>query len=164
MDDCACWWCSHPGMTAEAYREHLRGIIDRRGWAVQSVLGTRTRAPFSYTVGLTGRGLPELVLTGREWQDAGPVLHGAAQYTVDEVEVRAGEVMHLGELHLEAVEVEHPEAHLLAAVALYGPGVRAVQMVWADERGRLPWERGHRGGRGGQPVLGRRSSPWRGTG
>jgi hypothetical protein len=46
--------------------------------------------------------------------------------------------------------------HLLTAVALHGPAVRGLQMVWADDRSRWPWERGFRGRRGGQPVLGPR--------
>jgi hypothetical protein len=57
------------------------------------------------------------------------------------------------------VALPHPEAHLLTAVELYGHEVRALQLVRADDRGRWPWERGHRGGRGGQPVLGPRAGP-----
>jgi hypothetical protein len=37
--------------------------------------------------------------------------------------------------------------------------VRGLQMVWADDRDRWPWERGFRGRRGGQPVLGPRTTP-----
>lgn len=40
---------------------------------------------------------------------------------------------------VEVVEVEHPDAHLYAAVAFYGDRVRALQLVWADRRGRWPW-------------------------
>jgi hypothetical protein len=42
-------------------------------------------------------------------------------------------------------------------VDLYGPSVRALQVVHADGRGHWPWDRGYRGVRGGQPVLGIRA-------
>lgn len=38
---------------------------------------------------------------------------------------------------VEMVEVEHPEAHLLYAGAIFGE-VSALQAVWADELGRRP--------------------------
>ncbi|MGV0838318.1 DUF4262 domain-containing protein [Mycolicibacterium thermoresistibile] len=40
---------------------------------------------------------------------------------------------------------------------LFGPQVRALQLVWADDRGRWPWERGWMHGRRKQPVLGVRA-------
>jgi hypothetical protein len=60
-------------------------------------------------------------------------------------------------LRVEFVELPHPDAHLHTAVQLYGPAIRAVQAVWADDRGRWPSQRGFRGARGGQPVLGPRA-------
>ena len=50
-------------------------------------------------------------------------------------------------------------AHLVIAIEFYGPGIRALQLVHADDRGHWPWEMGYRGVRGGQPVLGVRASP-----
>ena len=41
--------------------------------------------------------------------------------------------------------------------ALSWPGLRALQVVHADDRGHWPWETGYRGVRGGQPVLGSRA-------
>jgi hypothetical protein len=42
------------------------------------------------------------------------------------------------------------------AVAIGGP-IRAVQLVWADGRGRWPWSADFADGRGSQPVLGCRA-------
>jgi len=58
---------------------------------------------------------------------------------------------------IEIVEVGEPTAHLEVAAELFGPRVRALQVVHADDSGHWPWERGYRGVRGGQPVLGRRA-------
>lgn len=157
MDRCECWRCLRPEATDDDYFDHVRAMVDRHGWLVQGVVGSGGRAPFAYTVGLTEAGLPELVVTGRRPERAAAVLDAVADYTVREVEVRPGEVVHLDDVHLEAVGVPHPDAHLLTATALYGGQVRGLQLVWADDRGRLPWERAHRGGQGGQPVLGPRA-------
>ena len=73
----------------------------------------------------------------------------------------AGQVPLVGGPVVEFVQVTHPEVHLLRAVDLYGPSVRALQVVWADDRGHWPWQVRFRGGRGGQPVLGPRSGPGR---
>jgi hypothetical protein len=58
---------------------------------------------------------------------------------------------------LEIVEVDHPDAHLNFAVTLGGPSIRALQLVWSDERGRWPWAAGWGNGRRRQPVLGIRA-------
>lgn len=57
-----CWMCDHPEATAEEYLDEVYGIMLMHGWAVQHV--ECERRPFAYTVGLTRRGLPELVVTG----------------------------------------------------------------------------------------------------
>ncbi|HTY27026.1 MAG TPA: DUF4262 domain-containing protein, partial [Mycobacterium sp.] len=61
---------------------------------------------------------------------------------------------------VEVVEVDYPDVHLPAAVAVHGP-VRAFQLVWADGRGRWPWDADFCDRESRQPVLGVRadSSP-----
>jgi len=58
---------------------------------------------------------------------------------------------------IEIVEMKHPDAHLKFAVAFGGPETRALQLVWADGRGRWPWSAAFCDGRRRQPVLGIRS-------
>ncbi len=58
---------------------------------------------------------------------------------------------------IEIVRVAEPTAHLLTATELYGPQLRALQVVHADDAGQWPWDRAYRGVRGGQPVLGPRA-------
>ena len=148
-----CWMCDHPGSTKEDYLAEVRATMLEHGWAVQFV--EDDRVPFAYTVGLTGRGLPELLVTGLPPQRAARLLNRVAQTAVGgdpptagaQFTVRAGPLV-------EVVEVEHPDAHMDCAVAFYGSKLRALQLVWADARGRWPWARGFNDGRGGQPVLG----------
>jgi hypothetical protein len=68
-------------------------------------------------------------------------------------------MMESGPWLLEAVAVDEPEQRLLVAHCLYRDRLRALQLVWADDAGRWPWDRGHRARRAGQPVLGPRA-PW----
>ena len=156
-----CWMCDRPEATfADYVDEVLQPMIDRFGWAVQAVGGSRVHAPFSYTVGLTRRGLPELMMTGKQAVEAAQVLNDCARRLTHDRPPDPGELVQIHDRWFEVVGLPHPEAHLFVATGLYGEAdVRALQLVWADERGRWPWQVGHRGGRGGQPVLGPRAMP-----
>ncbi len=154
-----CWQCDHPDGTRKDYLDYLRGIIDVHGWAVQGVERARLRPPWAYTVGLTPLGLPELVATGLPLGGAARLLNDVAAHVVHAAAPQPGEQVPLvGGPVIEIVKVTDPAAHLEIAVELYGPGVRALQVVHADDRGHWPWQVGYRGVRGGQPVLGIRAS------
>lgn len=155
-----CWDCDHPDATQGDYhRAVVLPIIERCGWFVQGVDGTRTQAPFAYTVGLTPLGLPELLVTGLPHEQAATLVNRVATQWRHAGSVAAGHQFDVDGRAVEVVEVPVPSAHLYVAIELYGEQIRAAQLVWADERGRWPWERAHRGGRGGQPVLGPRAAP-----
>lgn len=153
-----CWQCDHPDATTDDYLEILRETIRGHGWAVQYV--EDDRAPFAYTIGLHDVGLPELLMTGLAPLPTHRLLNSLAHAMVDDGTVYAPG-MHIDyqdEFLLEVVEVEHPDAHLNFAIALCGPDVRALQLVWADSRGRWPWDGRWGYGRRRQPVLGVRSA------
>ena len=57
---------------------------------------------------------------------------------------------------IEIVELSESTARLVTAVDIYGLGIRALQLVHADDRGHWPWQAGYRGR---QLVLGSRASP-----
>jgi uncharacterized protein DUF4262 len=77
-----CWMCGHPGATERDYTDHLRRLIDTRGWAVQGVERDGARPPWAYTVGLTPHLRPELVVTGMGLVRAAEVLNLAAGHLV----------------------------------------------------------------------------------
>jgi hypothetical protein len=159
-----CWQCDHPDATTDDYLDILREVIRGHGWAVQYV--EDDRRPLAYTIGLHDRGLPELLMTGLSARPAQRVLNSMAHMIVDDSTVLAPG-MHIDyqdEFLLEVVEVEHPDAHMNFAIRLCGPDVSALQLVWADSRGRWPWEVGWGHGRRRQPVLGVRSEPFLGRG
>jgi hypothetical protein len=150
-----CWQCDHPGATWPDYLEHLRELLDRHCWVVQGVQRKRHRPAYAYTVGLPRQQRPELVVTGLPYDRAVDLLNGAANHVLRTGAPPPGGVLSLrGEPMVEVVQVAEPAVHLAVAAALNGPGFSALQLVYADDRGRWPWDAGFRGGRGGQPVLG----------
>jgi len=155
-----CWQCDHPEATYEDYLAHIRGLIGSYGWAVQGVERSGIHPPWAYTVGLTEADCPELVVTGMPVTKATTLLNVVAEHIMHAAAPRPGERIKLGNgLLVEIVGVTEPTAHLLVAVAVYGPRITALQVVHADYRGQWPWEPGYRGnGRGGQPVLGARAA------
>ena len=131
-----CWACDHPGATRADYLDHVRGVVARYGWAVQDVGRDRVHSPWAYTVGLTTFGQPELVATGLSRSRAADLLNGVAAHLLHAAAPRPGEQVKLvdGPL-IQIAEVAEPAARLTIAVELFGPRVRALQVVHADDRG-----------------------------
>lgn len=149
-----CLLCDRPDLTHEECLDDIRTRIARYRFAVISVRGSRRAAEFSYSVGLTEHGAPELIVTGLRSESAARLIRAWGDYLLDESVVLPGETMECGPWFLQAVQVERPRDHLLLADSLYGDGVRALQLAWADRAGRWPWEPGHRSRPAGQLVLG----------
>jgi hypothetical protein len=155
-----CWMCDHPGSTVADFLDVIRAKIDKRGWAVQYV--EDPRMPFAYTAGMTAYGLPELLMTNVSPARAARVLNGSAELLLNGMELWPGRQVSLpGGPLVEVVEVDQPDVHLPAAVAIHGP-IRAFQLVWADGRGRWPWAADFCDRESRQPVLGMRDTAnWR---
>jgi hypothetical protein len=146
--------CDHPGSTVDDYVAEIGGKIRERGWTVQYV--EDDRVPYAYTIGLTRLGFPEFLMTGISPQRALHLLGGIAEsapgVTAVDVPKPGARLTLPGPTPVEVVEVEHPDAHMDAAIAIYGGKVRGL--VWADWRGRWPWSPEFNNGRAIQPVLG----------
>jgi hypothetical protein len=152
-----CWMCDHPGATERDYTDHLRRLIDTRGWAVQGMERDGRRPPWAYTVGLTLHMRPELVVTGMGLVRATEVLNIVAGHLLHAETPEPGTQARLTDGPLvEVVQVTAPWAHLNMAVVMYGRRIRGLQLVHADKHGHWPWDQAYRGVRGGQPVLGTR--------
>jgi hypothetical protein len=154
-----CWECDDPESSHQDYLDRMQGLIDRFGWAVVAVEDDQIHPPLAYTLGLTPRDRPELVVTGLSQARAVRLLNTVAAYVLDTAVPRPGESVFVeGGPLMEVVRVSEPSAHLFTAVEFYGPGIRALQLAYADDAGHWPWDAGFRGHRGGQPVLGLRSA------
>lgn len=149
-----CWHCENPDSSQSEYLDRLRSIISSCGWAVQGVEGEGLHPPWAYTIGLTAHDAPELVVSGMESREASALLNDVAHHVLHYSGFAPGEQIALecGPV-VEVVAVAQPVVHLIFAVELYGPFIRAQQLVHPDERGGWPWDRGYRGN---QRVLGPR--------
>ncbi|QNN52334.1 DUF4262 domain-containing protein [Nocardioides mesophilus] len=156
----------------------VRRRIDEHGWTVQAV-GAQCSVPgccssylspasddadFGYTIGLSRyRGHPELIVTGI------PQLETTHPLNLMGERVRDGERFAGGDLVddlcpctslVALIEVDPRKSveYLLVANQVYrnpgGPPVRALQMVWPDQRGRFPWDWGYSLPASAQPLLG----------
>jgi hypothetical protein len=151
-----CWLCDHPTATRQDHHlEVLRQKARARGWAVQYVEGAM---PSAYTVGLSDRGLPELLVTSVSPPRAVRVLGSVARMMLRGARWEPGEQTTLAEgPSVEFVEVDHPDVHCGWAVVHADGPVRTLQLVWADGCGRWPWAAEFCDGRRRQPVLGVRA-------
>lgn len=99
--------------------------------------------PFTYTVGLTAMGHPELLVHGLRGRDSGPLLNDLGE------RIKVGESFH----HGQVLTCEHGEARLalaqvvdhsdLVVVGQVYPEVDALQVVWQDWSKRFPWDPGY---------------------
>lgn len=155
-----CWRCDNPDATDDDYFDLIQAQVDKHGYFVQGVEKDRIRPGFTYTVGLTVHGHPELLVTGMKHRESVEFLGSLAHQLIG----HEAPPYVPGEFHLwpdgpfvEVVEVAEPTVHLVMAAGMYGPGIEAVQLVYTDDQGRWPWEVGFRGN---QSVLGPRSEAW----
>lgn len=136
-----------------------RAKIDAHGWTVIAVFPNTTNSgpPFAYTVGLSARGLPELAIYGLSGPVAQSLLNevarrmlqaGAALRTGDEIEG-----VLVDDLAMVAVAMTDTE-DLNVVRECYGTVSAAVQIVWPDGDGILPWEAGAQIDAAEQPVKG----------
>lgn len=85
-----CDLCNDPNLTPDAYVQQLRERLRDRRFLVQSVGGSRDSAEFSYTIGLTAHGLPELIVIGRRHDEATTLLKVWGDYVMPLTEVPQG--------------------------------------------------------------------------
>ena len=143
--------------TEHQVQAELRQLIATHGWAVRHV-GQRSGpggTAFSYTVGLTGFGHPEVVITGLPFEHAQTFLNNIG------ADVRGGQRFSAG---LQTEDLTEPGAPvvfiraenttgLTAVGQIYGV-VEAIQMIWPDSAGNLPWTEAYRNRPDAQPLLG----------
>lgn len=127
-------------------RNMISDRIDEFGWTAIGVFPTVSAPngfPFTYTIGLTARKLPELVLFGMSNRQAHAIIASAiANLDLSKVEeyVSYDEVGNLP-VQFRNLPQSVVEEYLCQATSYYGDRklVRARQLVWPDTRGRFPW-------------------------
>jgi hypothetical protein len=136
----------------------LRRVVDRFGWAVLHGGGSGPGDPrWSYTVGLAGLEHPEVIVVGLPFEAAETYLNLVGEA------VRAGARFSPGVVTTALTDADSPVVFLqvadtsrLAVAEQFAGSVDALQLVWPDSTGKLPWEEGHRNPPHAQPLLGPR--------
>lgn len=157
-----CEMCNNPDATAAGVRTGTLATIEKSGWMIQYVEAGDdglAEPSFAYTVGLTGRGHPELLIAGLDPPTSARVLNTVARSAGD-VPLNPGlRLDNPPGCPLEVVRVDAPGEILLAAAQLYGPGVEALQLVYPDDDGGWPWDVHYRADRWPQPLYGLWAGP-----
>lgn len=129
----------------------VRTDIMRYGWHDIGVFPTvdEPGVPFNYTIGLTERGLPELIIFGLPGTAAHQLLRCAIADIERDGEISDGALTDQVLRDYLCVYRELPRAlasveHMCWADAYYADrqDVRMFQVVWPDRNGRFPWEAG----------------------
>ena len=134
----------------------LSRVVDRFGWAVLHGGGGGPADPrWSHTAGLAGLGHPEVIVTGLPFEAGETYLNLVGEA------VRAGARFSPGTTTTALTDADSPVVFLaveqterLAVLEQLHGSVEALQLVWPDSAGTLPWEEGHRNPPGAQPLLG----------
>ncbi|WP_407651025.1 DUF4262 domain-containing protein [Agromyces marinus] len=135
--------------------QQLLGLITQYGWAIRHVGSAGTAPGFSYTVGLTAMGHPEFVMTGMPFEASQGFLNLLGADVRDGKRYAAGTVVwDLTEPPAPIAIIAVSETTGLTAIdEVYGR-VDALQAIWSDSTGHLPWDEGYRNPPDTQPLLG----------
>lgn len=119
-------------------------MIARVGWFVQFMSGRCTGTPsYAYTVGLSAKGLPELLMVTEGPPTAVVVLNETAQRLANgeaiPLNVRLTDILDGADAMLIPTYEARAHTYLHEARARY-PDFQAWQLVWTDPAGHFPWE------------------------
>lgn len=114
---------------------------------------------FCYTTGLHGMGHPELLVFDRGQAESMVLLNTLTRQIIQgSGDLLPGEEVWVGHRRMLVEEVPNPGEIVLDANAFYerppGLSVPVLQLTWADDEGRFPWEEGHVPGDWEQPRPG----------
>lgn len=123
-----CQMCDDPNLTAADMRAQMFHMIEQYGWMVQYVEQEQGSSAFAYTIGLSGRRMPELMVPNLSAEESARVLNDAAHellhgdlgpcdlYTApDGRQYLLGQMVDCGEL--------------LGAIEAYGHEIEALQLT-----------------------------------
>ena len=134
-------------MDLDAYWKKICNLVDTHGWAVQSVFEDVEKGipSISYTVGLSARGLPEILLMGIDPRTANILLNAAAEKLIGgEFQAQTGAIvnevanMPLRVKQLTISQFEHFGRMAMLHGENFSHAVPSFQLVFPDSMGRFP--------------------------
>lgn len=134
--------------------DELSALIAQHGWAIRHVMGSPDTSSFSYTIGLSSFGHPEIVITGMPHEPAQIFLNLVGQQMRAGFRVAHGVRTSKFSEGGDVVFIDADNTLGLTAVQHRYGDVRALQLVWPDSAGAYPWDAGYRNPPETQPLLG----------
>lgn len=137
-----------PADPDEAVVESLRAAVAEAGYQIALVPSFGGRCAYGFTIGLSSSyAHPELVVIGLDEAEPDGLMHelleAAADSVADGSRYQAGSTDHRlldgHTLALRQVTPEHCRALLDTADRVLGREVEALQLIWPDARGLMPW-------------------------
>lgn len=134
-------------MDLDTYWKNLCLQVQKHGWVVQSVFedGEKGIPGISYTVGLSARGLPEIILMGVDPRTANILLNAAAEKLIAGVfQAQTGSIvtevanMPLRVKQLSTTQFSHFGRMAMLHGETFSHAVPAFQLVFPDAMGRFP--------------------------
>jgi hypothetical protein len=134
----------------------IRWLVDEHGWAIRHVLPSPVsgETAFSYTVGLSYRGWPELIITGLPATVAELFIRNAVDVQNENGSFRPGDGTDELTESGDVVFIAAADVRGMTATANIVGAFSALQLVWPDSAGAFPWDTGYRNPIGSQPLLG----------
>jgi hypothetical protein len=129
----------------KAVEAEFDAMIAKYGWAVQGVFGSDNSPPFSYTVGLSAKGYPEIIMFGLPMEIAHRFLNDMGRrFTNSGVPALDTDLDDVAEgFPARLVPAPRSEAdQYMYAVLHRFPDYTALQLVWPDKNRRWPWDSG----------------------
>ena len=130
----------------EKYLAEMLAMIDKHGWMVQAVFGSKEQPGFAYTVGLAAKGFPELIIFSMPPEAARTTLnHLAHRLTTGEtIPLNTRLTCIFDGADAQLIEASRELTDNFMYQALYrDPNYRALQLVWTDPARLFPWEEGY---------------------
>lgn len=147
--------------------DQIKANVDRCGLHIQGVFPSAEGPGFTYTIGFTRLGLPEVICFGLDMKMIAPFMNRYYDEIVNQKTRDAGPGMLMPEdnwfnLPLSVINAEQSKASVHACQAFYfacdmkWDVPNFVQWVWCDHNGLFPWQKGFDGKYFPmQPILGR---------
>lgn len=152
-------------MAPDASLRKILRLIDEHGWAVVAVGGascdcagcdggTDDGIEFSYTVGLSTLGFPEVITYGLPQRVAQSCLNRIGQQVSAGKPPRVGATIDRVFQGLRGYLLAASDTSDLVVAGQAYPETIAAQLVWPDEHERFPWDSGYNRRRCPQPLIG----------
>jgi len=152
-------------MAPDAFLGKILHLIDEHGWAVVGVGGAGCDCAgcdggaddgiqFSYTVGLSTLGFPEVITYGLPQSVGQACLNRIGQQVSAGKPPRVGAMVDRVFQGLRGYLLEVSDTSDLVVVGQVYPEIIAAQLIWPDMHGRFPWQPGYDHRRCPQPLIG----------